>query len=189
MTNVLRLQQISRGFVAGAVHTETGEKQTVEIDGPNPAVESLVDFLEDTPGKVIVWCRFKDDVYKIHRALTVAEIKHVLYTGDHKVQVRAELIDQFNNDPETKALIGIPGAGGIGVNMAAADTTAFYSHGYNWAERAQAIARMQDLDKPNPLLLVDFVAADTVDERCLELTTEKEDLAAVLTGDRLRAML
>ena len=73
------------------------------------------------------------------------------------------------------------------MDMSGADTMVFYSHGYNYTEREQAIARMLGPNqKSENTLLIDLVAADTTDEECLEANVRKDNLASILTGDKER---
>jgi len=180
---LIRLQQISRGFVSNG-------EDTFDLGSPKPSVSVLLDLLMETTGKVIVWCRFTKDVDTIISAFKEAKVHGVRYDGLVDIDERARALDLFNNDPNYRVLVGTPASGGVGVDMSAADTMVFYSHNYMLGERLQAIARMQGpKQKSKSLLLIDMVGADTADEKVLDAITRKEDLLATITGDRLRELL
>ncbi len=191
MVNLLRLQQISRGFV--------GDTQTVhDLGTPRPSIEALKDILEQVEGKVIIWCKFQADVKLILAMLnptigpTEGERKlyYSAYDGTTSTDQRQLALHNLLSDPFCRGVVGTPAAGGIGVDMSAADTMIFYSHGFNLGERLQAIARMQGPNqKSRSLLLIDMVAVGTIDERCLSVLNSKQDLASMLTGDKLRGIL
>lgn len=182
---LLRLHQISRGFVGDGttIHRINGEELP-------SATKMLLATVEQLESKCIIWCKFKEDVNIVISAMIEAKYEVVRYDGSVPVDERPGLLDKFTNDKNIKALVGTPAAGGVGVDMSAADTTIFYSHTYNLAERLQAIARMQGPNqKSKLLLLIDLIAADSPDERCLYLLQDKKDLAAIVTGDALRRMI
>ena len=184
IVQLIRLQQISRGFTGGI-----DDPNTTSLGKPYNSLTALEDIVEQVEGKIIVWCKFRADVELIHT--TFAEkFLCVRYDGALNHEQRAESLKRFTTDPKVKMIVGTPAAGGIGVDMSAADTMIFYSHDYNLGNRLQAIARMQGPNqKSKSLLLIDLVAVDTTDEDCLAILDKKQDLAKILTGDKLREML
>jgi SNF2 family DNA or RNA helicase len=186
IVGLLRMQQISRGFVGW--EDENYEKTTVDLGNPKPSITALMDILEQVEGKAIVWCRFKADVTAIMEALEKEKIKAVRYDGSVETSERPDTIKRF--ETEAKFLVGTPATGGTGLDLSCADTMVFYSHGCNLGERLQAIARMQGPNqKSKSLLLIDLVAVGTYDQHYLDLASKKEDLADSVTHDRMRALL
>lgn len=181
LTMLLRLQQISRGFLSqnGEVH---------DLGAPRPALAALRGVLEQLPGKAVIWCRFRQDVEQIVAALGPEAC--VRYDGSVPPDWRPGWLQRFREEPARRWFVGTPATGGVGVDLSAADAVIFYSHGWDLAQRLQAIARIQGPNqKSKSLLLVDLVAAGTPDLRCLESHARKEDLAAIVTGDKLRDIL
>lgn len=184
---LLRLQQISRGFVSQKI--EDGEKLTHDLGKPYPSIDMLVDDVNNCEGKVIIWCRFTDDIELILNRFEEEGIKAIRYDGKVKKEDRFILREKFKSD-DNKCLVGNARAGGIGTDMTAASTMIFYSHSYNYEEREQALSRIQGINqKAENLFLIDYVCDGTNDERCLEILDRKENLADLLTGDTLREML
>ena len=182
MTNMLRLQQVSRGYVGGV---ETGE--VVDLGGPYPAIELLLSYLEQIDGQVIVWCNFTADIELILRVLKEEGIKCLRYDGKVSTEERVEARKLMWEDPSYRVIVGNPSAGGLGVDMAFAATMLNYSFNFRMDIRKQAIGRFQGPKQKSPILLhVDFVAAGTNDYRCLQALDGKENLSDILTGDRAR---
>lgn len=180
---LIRLQQISRGYVSNG-------EDMFDLGSPKPSANVILDLMDEVTGKVIIWCRFTNDVDTLIAAFKEAKIHGVRYDGQVELDQRAINLDKFNNDPTYRVLVGTPATGGIGIDLSAADTMVFYSHNYRLDERLQAIARMQGpKQKSKSLLLIDLVGADTADEKVLDAITRKEDLSATITGDRLRQIL
>ncbi len=184
MTCLIRLQQISRGFVGGLEGEDTSVIK--DLGDPYPALDALDDIVEQAEGKVIVWCHFKSDVDLVMKR----HPEFVRYDGQTKTEDRFLALEAMRNDPKCKGLVGTPACGGVGIDIASADTMIFYSHGYSYPEREQAIARMLGPNqKSENTLVVDLVGADTTDENCLAILEKKDSLAQILTGDRERLKL
>lgn len=191
MVNLLRLQQISRGFVGGVSDGDEAQFHVADLGDPKPSLRALVDFMEQTEGKVIIWCKFTPDVDTLFRELNHLGIgAFTRFDGQCSVEEREQSLYRLNNDPDVKGMICGLATGTEGRDMAAADTTIFYSHTYKLTERKQAISRFQGINqKAEKILVVDFICANSVDERCLSALDKKENLAQTLTGDRLRKIL
>lgn len=182
LTNMLRLQQISRGYVGGV---EQGK--VVDLGKPYPSVDALIDIIEQVQGKVIIWCNFTADVDLILKRLAENGINALRYDGQVSTEDRVKALQSMWADDFYKVIVGTPAAGGIGVDMSFAATMIFYSFNYRMDVRLQAIGRFQGPKQVAPILLhVDLVCADTNDQRCLDAVAGKENLAGILTGDKER---
>lgn len=177
---MLRLQQISRGFISsqdGMVH---------DLGGPKPSIAALIQDLEMIDGKVIIWANFTEDVNSILKSMDEEGLKAVRYDGQTSKEDRYNNLQLFLNDPETRYLVGTPATGGTGLDVSVAQTTYFYSHSYKLAERLQAVARNQGPNqKSNKLLLVSLVAEETGDATCLQRLDEKMAMMQGLMGDKI----
>ncbi len=183
---LLRLQQITRGYIGmvdGEVH---------KIEGQMPSLETLGRVIDQAEGKIIIWCRFKQDVTEVMNYLSenYKDSEAVRYDGNVDKETRFSNKDKFMIDEDTRFLVGTPGTGGVGIDLSVADTMVHYSHNYDLVDRMQSSSRFENLMKvADKLLMIDIVAADSKDIHCLERLAAKEDLQATLTGDKLRRML
>lgn len=184
VVNLIRLQQISRGFVGG---TEEG---IVALEGPHPSITALVDLVEQIQGKVVVWCKFKPEVTQILEAFEKAKISAVRFDGNVPQSQRPDILKKFQEDPNVKALVGTASTGGEGRDMAVAHTMIYYSVLNKLKDRLQSWFRIQGTNqKEKSILYIDFVADDTTDLASLNSLANKEDIASTLTGDKLRGIL
>jgi len=187
IVRLLKLQQISRGHVtddSGARH---------DLPGARPAVEAVVELLRAHTGKAIIWCRFVRDVELVIAGLEEADLGGgaVSCVGATSPEERVQRRVWFN-DPESpiRFWVGTLATGGVGVDLGAASLMIFYSHGFDLAQRLQGLERNYgDSQKAPRVEVVDLVAADTVDEKALDVLDRKEDLARRLTALGLRELL
>ena len=75
-------------------------------------------------------------------------------------------------------------AGGLGLNLTAADYVFLLDPWWNPAVEAQAIDRAHRIGQTRPVLACRLIARDTVEERILDLQARKRGLAdAIISAD------
>ena len=169
---ILRLSQIARGFVT----TDNGNQV---IPGHNAALTRLMHEISERPDeKIVIWCRFTEDVNTVLAELAHQNIKAVRLDGQVDQEHRLENMSLFQNDPSVRVIVGTPSTGGVGVDLSAGSTVIFYSHGFNLIERLQAMSRVRGVNQKNKISQIDMVAVDTVDERCMSLLEARVDVVS-----------
>ena len=86
------------------------------------------------------------------------------------------MIDEFTNGSTDVFLISLK-AGGTGLTLTSADTVIHYDPWWNPAVEDQAADRAHRIGQDRPVMIYRLVAADTVEERILELQSAKRALA------------
>jgi hypothetical protein len=181
----MKLQQILSGFAVDP----TGAVHDVVPDDENPRLVALLDEVRSTDRKVIVWCKFREDIRRVVRALGAAGVKCVEYHGAVHSQARRQAaIDAFNRDPSVQVFVGQPRAGGQGLDLSAADLILWYSHTHDLIERDQANERATQIGGKT-VTIKDFVTPGTVDESILAALGDKRNVAETLAGRGLRDRL
>jgi hypothetical protein len=177
---IAKLQQVVSGFLYdeyGACHV---------IPGANPRIEALLDEVEITSGKVIIWAQFKKDIELIRKALKSEKIGFVEYHGDVPEKTRAAALDRFHKDEGLKAFLGQPAAGGRGLEILA-DKVIWYSHTWAAITRKQASERATKMGGRN-VSLVDFIAPGI--EHYIRRSVEANiDIADDIAGRGLQEVL
>ncbi len=108
ITQLLRLHQISCGF------TRTDTKQDVELKSAR--LEELMNILEETEGKVIIWANYRYDIQRILRAIQDQYGKASVgaYYGDTTDDERRNTVQLFQDkSSELKYIVGNTQTGGI----------------------------------------------------------------------------
>jgi superfamily II DNA or RNA helicase len=98
------------------------------------------------------------------------------YLDGHTVD-RAGLVSRFQTDPGLRVFLISLKAGGVGLNLTAADYVFLLDPWWNPAVEAQAIDRAHRMGQTRRVIACRLVARDTVEERLLELQQIKRDLA------------
>jgi superfamily II DNA or RNA helicase len=103
---------------------------------------------------------------------------------DGRTRNRAERVDRFQNDPDCKLFLISLKAGGLGLNLTAAEYVFLLDPWWNPAVEAQAIDRAHRIGQTERVFAYRLIARDTVEEKVLELQKTKRDLAdAIINAD------
>jgi chromatin-remodeling ATPase INO80 len=70
-------------------------------------------------------------------------------------------------------------AGGLGINLTAADTVIFYDHDWNPSNDAQAMDRAHRLGQTRQVTVYRLITKGTIDERIVQLARVKKDVGAL----------
>src|SRR5260370_7364160 len=125
--------------------------------------------------RVLVFSQFTSMLDLIKPELAAAEIDHVELTG--ATRDRADPINRFQSGAVPVFLISLK-AGGRGLNLTAADTVIHFDPWWNPAVEHQATDRAHRIGQTKPVFVYKLIAADTVEERIIELQDKKGRLAA-----------
>ena len=178
ITRLLRLQQVAAGYCP----TDDGNMVTIE---PNPRLSCLMDTLEDVPGQAIIWAKFQKSIDMIEAALRAKGETCVVYDGRVSQGDRETRRREFK-DGKARFFIANPSAAGEGLTLTEAKTVVYYESTYKLADRLQSEDRAHRIGQTSSVLYLDIVAQGTIDTVILRALRTKNDLAAQVTGDKLR---
>ncbi|MGI4801840.1 MAG: DEAD/DEAH box helicase, partial [Janthinobacterium lividum] len=130
--------------------------------------------------RVLLFSQFTSMLDLIKPRLAEANICFVELRGD--TRDRAEPVRAFQKGEVPLFLISLK-AGGRGLNLTAADTVIHYDPWWNPAVEDQASDRAHRIGQVNPVFVYKLIAADTVEERIIELQQRKAELAGIAFGE------
>ena len=114
-----KLLQISQGVAY------TTDREVIEFDVSN-RVNELLDVIEQTDHKVIVFVPFRHALEMLEQALAKAGIATESIHGGVSAGQRAESIKRFQTEERPKALLLIPQAAAHGITLTKADTVVWW---------------------------------------------------------------
>jgi SNF2 family DNA or RNA helicase len=153
-------------------------------------LELLMDMVPDLVSegrRVLLFSQFTEMLALIARELDRRHLKYVTLTGD--TRDRAEPVRKFQDGEVPLFLLSLK-AGGVGLNLTAADTVIHYDPWWNPAAEAQASDRAHRIGQDKAVFVYRLICAGTVEERIEQLKARKAELAqAVLEGGGTRDKL
>ncbi len=126
--------------------------------------------------RILLFSQFTSMLDLIKPRLREAGIAFVELRGD--TDDRAEPVRSFEAGEVPLFLISLK-AGGRGLNLTSADTVIHYDPWWNPAVEDQASDRAHRIGQTKSVFVYKLIAADTVEERILELQARKAELAAI----------
>jgi superfamily II DNA or RNA helicase len=146
-----------------------------------------LEWLTDTlPGmleegrKVLIFSQFATLLGLLEDTLTKLEVPYAKITG--QTQDRAKQINDFQTGKVSVFLITLK-AGGVGLNLTAADTVIHYDPWWNPAAENQATDRAHRIGQDKPVFVYKLIAAGSIEEKILKMQERKAALAAgILSG-------
>jgi len=118
-----KLLQISLGWVYG---TDTAGAPVVHSLDNNLRVEALIDAINSTTNKVLVFVPFKHALQGISDALLVERIDHAVVSGDTPDKERNRVFNLFQNTTKYSVLAAHPECLAHGITLTAADTVVWF---------------------------------------------------------------
>ncbi|HEY9193322.1 MAG TPA: DEAD/DEAH box helicase, partial [Methyloversatilis sp.] len=147
-------------------------------------LDLLMDMLENLLAegrKVLVFSQFTGMLDLIHEALREAGIGSVMLTGD--TRGREAVVRRFQEGTVPVFLISLK-AGGVGLNLTAADTVIHYDPWWNPAAENQASDRAHRIGQDKPVFVYKLIVAGSIEERIVALQERKAALAeGILAND------
>jgi SNF2 family DNA or RNA helicase len=183
LTQIMRLHQITCGHFS----SDDGGTQPIK----NNRITELMDVLEETEGKSIIWAHYQYDITEIIKAVVkkYGEESIVDYYGLTPQEERQPNIKRFQDDPKCRFMVGTPSTGGYGITLTAANTVIYYSNGYDLEKRLQSEDRAHRIGQKKSVTYVDLMADDTVDEKIVKALRRKISIASEVLGEELRSWI
>lgn len=101
-------------------------------------------------------------------------------SGDTPNAQRQILIDKFSRDPDQRVFVLSTRAGGLGLNLVAADTVFIMDSDFNPHVDLQALARAHRIGQKNNVLVYRFLLKNSVEEKIMEQAKRKLMLDTVV---------
>jgi len=131
--------------------------------------------------RVLVFSQFAEMLALIAAELERLGLPCLTLTGATPVTGRAGIVRRFQAQEVPLMLISLK-AGGVGLNLTAADTVIHVDPWWNPAVEAQASARAHRIGQDKPVFVYKLVVAGSIEERMLELQARKQALAEGVLG-------
>lgn len=191
LTGLLRLRQVCCDLrLVGIDKEETSAKLDL--------LDELLEEAIDGEHRVLVFSQFVSMLHLVRERLEKLEIPFCYLDGSTKQ--RQEVVDRFQSDSAIPVFLVSLKAGGVGLNLSAADTVIHFDPWWNPAVEAQATDRAHRIGQTRVVTAYKLITRDTVEEKILRLQEKKraaidaaieseEPLMTGLTTEELEELL
>ena len=147
---------------------------------------TLVPELVDEGRRILIFSQFTSMLALIEQELRQAGLDYLILTGD--TDDREVPVRRFQAGEVQIFLISLK-AGGVGLNLTAADTVIHYDPWWNPAVENQATDRAHRLGQDKPVFVYKLIVAGSIEEKILALQERKSELAAGILSEDHRVDL
>ncbi len=152
-----------------------------DYDGDSGKMADITYMLENAIGKdhkILIFSQFVKHLGLLKKHLEYRKIPYAYLDGS--TRNREEEVRRFQENPNIPLFLISLKAGGLGLNLTAADYVFILDPWWNPAVESQAVDRAYRIGQANKVFIYKFITRDTVEEKILALQENKRQLAKSL---------
>lgn len=153
-------------------------------EGTSGKLEALIadmETIKEEGKKALIFSQFTSMLSIIKKSCNEEGWKFCYLDGQTKE--RKEQVDHFQTDPEIPFFLISLKAGGVGLNLTAADYVLLFDPWWNPAVERQAIDRAHRIGRKDTVIAKRYLCLDSIEEKMLHLNTAKQHLADQLLDE------
>ncbi len=127
--------------------------------------------------KVLFFSSFTQHLEIFRGIFEKEKIPYTWLTGETPQAERGAIIERFQNDDSVQAFFCSIKAGGVGLNLTAADYVFLLDPWWNPAAEDQAIARAHRIGQTKPVNAIRFISRDSIEEKIRAMQERKKALS------------
>lgn len=146
----------------------------------NPKLAELMDVMNGTDKKVVIFARFRAEQAIILAALEKAGIvANAIRSADPTLQ---DQVRQFQKDPAVRAIVATYAMGSVGFTLTAGKVLVKYSGTFNYEDEAQSEFRIKRIGQDEPTVAIRLMANHKLDRTMLAIAEGKESIASFVNN-------
>ncbi|KAH9486801.1 Chromatin-remodeling ATPase INO80 [Psilocybe cubensis] len=147
-------------------------------------LDSLLQELKSNDHRVLVYFQMTRMMDLMEEYLIYRQYKYLRLDGSSKLEDRRDMVIDWQTRPDIFVFLLSTRAGGLGINLTAADTVVFYDHDWNPSNDAQAMDRAHRLGQTRQVTVYRLITKGTIDERIVQLARVKKDVQDIVVGNK-----
>jgi DNA helicase INO80 len=147
-------------------------------------LDDLLRELKDGGHRVLLYFQMTKMMDLIEEYLIYRQYKYLRLDGSSAIGDRRDMVTSWQTNPDIFIFCLSTRAGGLGINLTAADTVVFYDHDWNPSNDAQAMDRAHRVGQTKQVTVYRLIARGTIEERILKLARAKKDVQDIVVGQK-----
>ncbi len=161
-----------------ACHPHLVDSKYEDESGKFEALKLMIDEIISEDHKVLVFSQFVKMLTVMREYLDEEAIEYAYLDGSTKD--REQAVNRFQEDEDIRIFLISLKAGGVGLNLTAADYVIHYDPWWNPAVEMQASDRAHRIGQTKRVFTYKLIAKDSVEEKILQLQEQKKELVKKL---------
>ncbi|MBW0499118.1 hypothetical protein O181_038833 [Austropuccinia psidii MF-1] len=183
LMGVLDQDQISRSFM------QVPQLEKLMLDsGKLARLDSLLQELKAGGHRVLIYFQMTRMIDLMEEYLSFRHYRYLRLDGSSTISERRDMVMDWQTRPEIFIFLLSTRAGGLGINLTAADTVIFYDCDWNPSNDQQAMDRAHRLGQKRQVTVYRLITSGTIDERILKLARTKKTVQDAVVGSSSGAM-
>ncbi|MBK6363863.1 MAG: hypothetical protein IPF52_10325 [Saprospiraceae bacterium] len=166
LVSLLRLRQI-------AIHPILADASYQKGSGKMEDIKNQLKTVCDAGHKVLVFSAFTTVIRLLQTWLEEENMRHETLTGESSSEQRRIGVTSFQNDNNVKVFLISLKAGGVGLNLTAADYVFILDPWWNPFVELQAESRAHRIGQKKQVFVKKFISRNSIEEKILELQEKK----------------
>ncbi|KAF8622243.1 hypothetical protein AX15_007182 [Amanita polypyramis BW_CC] len=147
-------------------------------------LDSLLQELKAGDHRVLIYFQMTRMMDLMEEYLIYRQYKYLRLDGSSKLEDRRDMVIDWQTRSDIFVFLLSTRAGGLGINLTAADTVVFYDHDWNPSNDAQAMDRAHRLGQTRQVTVYRLITKGTIDERIVQLARVKKDVQDIVVGNK-----
>uniref|UniRef100_A0A8C2Q3K7 Proliferation-associated SNF2-like protein n=1 Tax=Cyprinus carpio TaxID=7962 RepID=A0A8C2Q3K7_CYPCA len=152
------------------------DEQLVEASGKFLILDRMLPALKKRGHKVLIFSQMTSILDILMDYCYLRGYEYSRLDGSMSYTDRDENMKKFSSDPEVFLFLLSTRAGGLGINLTAADTVIIFDSDWNPQADLQAQDRCHRIGQTKPVMVYRLITANTIDEKILERASAKRKL-------------
>lgn len=134
--------------------------------------------------RVLIYFQMTRMMDLMEEYLIYRQHKYLRLDGSTRIDERRDAVTDWQTRPELFVFLLSTRAGGLGINLTAADTVIFYDHDWNPSNDQQAMDRAHRLGQTKQVTIYRLITKNTIDERIVRLARNKKEVQDIVVGNK-----
>lgn len=153
------------------------EKQSLISDaGKLFVLDGLLARLKEGGHRVLIYSQMTRMIDLLEEYMSHRQHSFMRLDGSSKIHERRDMVADFQNRQDIFVFLLSTRAGGLGINLTAADTVIFYDSDWNPTVDQQAMDRAHRLGQTRQVTVYRLICKGTIEERILQRAREKSEI-------------
>ncbi|KAK6542552.1 putative DNA helicase ino80 [Orbilia ellipsospora] len=157
-------------------------RRFVAESGKLARLDLLLKQLKAGGHRVLLYFQMTRMIDLMEEYLSYRQYKYLRLDGSSKLEDRRDMVTDWQTKPELFIFLLSTRAGGLGINLTAADTVIFYDSDWNPTIDSQAMDRAHRLGQTKQVHVYRLITRGTVEERILLRAKQKAEVQKVVVG-------
>ncbi|CAH1765794.1 15247_t:CDS:10, partial [Entrophospora sp. SA101] len=155
-------------------------KRLIMDSGKLATLDKLLEELKAGGHRVLIYFQMTRMIDLMEEYLAYRQYKYLRLDGSSKISDRRDMVEDWQSRSDIFIFLLSTRAGGLGINLTAADTVIFYDSDWNPTVDQQAMDRAHRLGQTKQVTVYRLITKGTIEERILQRAKQKDEIQRVV---------